>query len=108
MPQYAILVAWWSESNSYDQRHIEQCITSCLREAFRLRLKSLAIPLLGSGSTELRKNDLHSGITQALADLNGLRTSDGFPLVDLRFVSVRSEDVAVLDQHLNALLARRD
>ena len=43
-PVHAVFVAWWAEANDYTLTHIEKCLTTSLREAFRLRVSSIAFP----------------------------------------------------------------
>lgn len=82
----AILVAWWAAANDYGRTHIEKFLTTVLREALNLRVASIAYPLFGTGSSELRPDDLYGAIPAVLNAFNSLKNSESFSIRDLRFV----------------------
>jgi len=99
-PAHAVLVAWWAEANDYNLTHIEKCLTTSLREAFRLRVSSMAFPLFGTSSNELRREDLYTAITSVLNAFNTLKNSDSFSVRDLRFVCRKGEYIRQLSHRL--------
>lgn len=97
---HAILVAWWAEANHYNSTHIEKCLTTSLREALRLCVSSVAYPLFGTGSNELRREDLYGAISKVLNAFNDLRGSDLFSVEDVRFVCHKGEYTQQLARRL--------
>lgn len=81
-----IFVAWWDRDNPYTQNLIERCVSTALRKAFQSQSTSVALPLFGVNSSELNLRDLYAAIPKVLREFDSLRTSDTFPVEDLRFV----------------------
>ena len=84
--RWVVLVAWWDSENSYTQNLIERCISTAFRRAFETQSKSVALPLFGVNSSELKLHDLYAAIPKALREFDSLRQSDTFSVEDLRFV----------------------
>src|SRR3989442_1620507 len=62
--RYAIVVACWDRDNPYSRRLVERAYTSALRQAFEHRVRSVALPLMGTGSFQMDSLDLHEGIVK--------------------------------------------
>ena len=62
------------------------------------------MPLMGTGSRQMRLADLEGAITDVLLDLGDLRHADTFSLRRLEFASVREGDIESLDTHLRRQL----
>lgn len=98
--KWAILVAWWDSDNSYTQNLIERCISTAFRRAFETQSPSVAMPLFGVNSSELRLHDLYAAVPKALREFDSLRQSDTFPVEDLRFVCQKPDVVDALRRAL--------
>lgn len=99
-----ILVAWWGRHNRFTRNHCYKCVIAAIRQAFEHELESLAMPLMGTGSRQMRLTDLEGAVTDVLLDLDDLRNADTFSLRRLEFVSVREGDIESLDTHLRRQL----
>ena len=75
-------------------------LSTSLREAFRLKAQSLALPLFGTGSNELDRDDLYAAILTVIGQFTALKNSHSFPVRDLRFVSDKAEYIAQLADRL--------
>lgn len=95
-----ILVAWWGRENAFTSRFIEMVLTNALRQAFVANVRSVACPLIGTGS-HMDPTLLHAGIVKALRDLDTLKNSSRFSIEELYFVSTRSDRVSELQSYLD-------
>lgn len=100
--KWAVLCAWWDRDNDYTRSLISMCLISTLRQAFRLHLKSVAIPLIGTGSGLVSPKFLGSVILASLSDLDGLKNSGAFSVERITFCSDRPGHVEELRQVLIA------
>lgn len=101
-----ILFAWWGEDNAFTPQFIYKCLSNLLREALTGRIESLAVPLFGTGSRDVRALDLAVQIVAVLKDFNRLNNAPDFSLQDIYFVSNKSSDVADVDNYVMGRLWR--
>ncbi|MDN5870601.1 MAG: macro domain-containing protein [Nitrococcus sp.] len=101
-----ILFAWWGEDNEFTPQFIYKCLSNIFREALKLRVESLALPLFGTGSHGMRLQDLATQIVGVLQDFDRLKNSQNFSLKALHLCSDKSRDIAYLDEYIMGQLWR--
>ncbi len=98
---WLILAGLWAHESAYTPELLYGVYIASLRQAFERHLVSLAMPIFTGGGADLT----FDAILRVLRDLDGLRTSDGFTVERLRFVSRKERDVEALAQALRQGLA---
>ena len=101
-----ILTAWWDFDNDYSERLIYSCIISSLREAFDAQIRSLAMPLIGMGSGQIKIQDFARIFVSVLRDLNALRTNKIFPLENRLLFSLENKLILQVQEYLEKHLYR--
>lgn len=102
--RHLLLVAWWDRNNEYRQSLIEACVASALRKTFETGSTSLAMPLFGVNSRELRLQDLYEAVPKVLREFDQLRGSERFPVDDLRLVCRKQHVVDEMSRRLRDAL----
>jgi O-acetyl-ADP-ribose deacetylase (regulator of RNase III) len=77
-------------------------LTNALRQALAATVRSVAFPLIGTGS-HMDPVILQAGIVKVLRDLNTLKSSSRFSIEELYFVSTRSDRVHELQFYLGSV-----
>ncbi len=102
--RHLVLVAWWDRDNEYRQPLIEACVATALRKTFETGSTSVAMPLFGVNSRELRLQDLYEAVPKVLREFDRLRGNERFPVDDLRLVCRKQQVVEEMSRLLRQVL----
>ena len=96
-----ILFAWWGYDNEFTDMLIYTSFINSIRRALDTNLTSLAFPVFGAGSRYVRLDNFCFQFLQVLRDLNHLRDSASFSLIEIKFVSDNSYDIDFIREYIN-------
>lgn len=99
-----ILVAWWGKDNEYTTQLLYKAIIGGIRQALHHGMRSLAMPMFGTGSGKVTAGQFADHLFQILKDLDGLSDSESYCLEEIAIVSDRCTDIEVLDRYLGRRL----